>query len=93
MQPLLGEVPNSHIITSIFQYGNHKNIGIQGKLELYHMFLANTSKFPSSIYIMALSALLLLVLGVFADNHDAAFAFDDPALVADGFDGRSDFHG
>jgi hypothetical protein len=39
------------------------------------------------------SALLLLVLGVFADNHDAAFAFDDLALLANGFHTRSYFHG
>ena len=28
------------------------------------------------------SALLLLVLGVLADNHDAAFALDDLAFLA-----------
>jgi hypothetical protein len=39
------------------------------------------------------SALLLLVLGVFADNHDAAFAFDDLAFFANGFHTRSYFHG
>jgi hypothetical protein len=39
------------------------------------------------------SALLLLVLGVLADNHDAAFAFDDLALLANGFHTRSYFHG
>ena len=39
------------------------------------------------------STLLLLVLGVFADNHDAAFAFDDLALLANGFHTRSYFHG
>ena len=39
------------------------------------------------------SALLLLMLGVFADNHDAAFALDDLALFANGFHTRSYFHG
>jgi|APHig6443718053_1056840.scaffolds.fasta_scaffold427324_1 hypothetical protein len=39
------------------------------------------------------SALLLLMLGVFADNHDAAFASDDLALLANGFHTRSYFHG
>jgi len=39
------------------------------------------------------SALLLLMLGVFADNHDAAFAFDDLAFLANGFHTRSYFHG
>ena len=40
-----------------------------------------------------LSALLLLVLRVLADNHDAAFAFDDLAFLANGFHTRSYFHG
>jgi hypothetical protein len=39
------------------------------------------------------SALLLLVLGVFANDHNAALALDDLAILADGFDGRPDFHG
>jgi len=39
------------------------------------------------------SALLLLVLGVLADNHDAAFALDDLAFLANGFHTRSYFHG
>jgi len=39
------------------------------------------------------SALLLLMLGVFADNHDAAFALNDLALFANGFHTRSYFHG
>ena len=39
------------------------------------------------------SALLLLVLRVLADNHDAAFALDDLALFANGFHTRSYFHG
>ena len=34
------------------------------------------------------SALLLLVLGVLADAHDAALALDDLALLAHGLDGR-----
>ena len=38
------------------------------------------------------SALFLLVLGVFADNHDFSFSFDDLALIADLFDGRFYFH-
>ena len=40
----------------------------------------------------ASSALLLLVLGVLADDHDAALALDDLALFADGLNGRSHFH-
>ena len=32
------------------------------------------------------SALLLLVLGVLADDHDAALALDDLALLAHGLD-------
>ena len=38
------------------------------------------------------SALLLLVLGILANDHDAALALDDLALLADGLDGRSHFH-
>jgi hypothetical protein len=38
------------------------------------------------------SALTLLVLGVLADNHHLAVAFDYLALFTDGFDGRSDLH-
>ena len=37
-------------------------------------------------------ALLLLMLGVFADNHDVTLALDDLALLAHGLDRRSDFH-
>ena len=33
------------------------------------------------------------MLGVLADNHDAAFALDDLALFANGFHTRSYFHG
>ena len=39
-----------------------------------------------------LLALLLLVLGIFANNHNAALALDNLALFADGFYGRSYFH-
>ena len=37
-------------------------------------------------------ALTLLVLGVLADDHDAAFALDDLALLANRFHRGSDFH-
>ena len=37
-------------------------------------------------------ALTLLMLGVFADNHDAALALDDLALFANGLDRGSHFH-
>ncbi len=37
-------------------------------------------------------ALALLVLGVFADDHHAAFALDDLAFFADGFHGRFNLH-
>ena len=37
-------------------------------------------------------ALSLLVLGVFANNHDFSLALDDLALLAHGLHGRSDFH-
>ena len=37
-------------------------------------------------------ALTLLVLGVFANNHNFALALDDLALLAHGLDTRSDFH-
>ena len=37
-------------------------------------------------------ALLLLVLGIFANDHDAALTLDNLALFADGFNGRSYFH-
>ena len=37
-------------------------------------------------------ALLLLVLRVLADDHDAALALDDLALLAHGLNGRSHFH-
>ena len=36
--------------------------------------------------------LLLFMLGVLADHHDAAFTLDDFALFANGLNGRSDFH-
>jgi hypothetical protein len=36
--------------------------------------------------------LSLLVLGVFANNHNFALALDDLALLAHGLDARSDFH-
>ena len=36
--------------------------------------------------------LALLVLGVFADDHDFTLALDDLALFAHGLHGRSDFH-
>ena len=39
-----------------------------------------------------LSALALLMLGVLADDHHAAFAADDLALFADGLHGRLDLH-
>ena len=39
------------------------------------------------------SALFLLMIGILgANHHDFAVAFDDLALVAHGFYGRSDFH-
>ena len=38
------------------------------------------------------SALLLLVLRILANDHDAALALDDLALFANGFHRRSDFH-
>ena len=37
-------------------------------------------------------ALTLFVLGVLANDHDAAFALDDLALLANGLNGRSYFH-
>ena len=37
-------------------------------------------------------ALALFVLGVLADDHDAAFALDHLALFADGLHGRFNFH-
>ena len=36
--------------------------------------------------------LSLLMLGVFANNHDFALALNDFALLAHGFNGRSYFH-
>jgi len=38
------------------------------------------------------SALALFMLGVTADDHHFAFAFDHTAFFADGFNRRSDFH-
>ena len=38
-------------------------------------------------------ALLLLMLGILADDHDPALALDDLALFAHGLNGRSHFHG
>ena len=38
------------------------------------------------------SALLLLVFGVLANHHDAAFALDDFAFLANGFYRRPNFH-
>ena len=40
----------------------------------------------------AFSALLLLVLRIFADDHDLALTANDLALFAHGLDTRSDFH-
>ena len=37
-------------------------------------------------------ALALLMLGVFADDHHAAFALDDLAFFANGFHGRFYLH-
>ena len=37
-------------------------------------------------------ALALLMLGVDADNHHAAFALDDFAFLTNGFHGRFDLH-
>lgn len=34
-----------------------------------------------------------MVLGVFTDNSDPLFAADDFAVLADFFNGSSDFHG
>ena len=39
------------------------------------------------------SALTLLMTWVGADHHDAAFAFDHTAIVADLFNTRADLHG
>ena len=36
--------------------------------------------------------LLLFMLGVLADHHDAAFTLDDLALFTNGLYGRSHFH-
>jgi hypothetical protein len=44
-------------------------------------------------FILQSLALALLVLGVCADHHDFALAFDDLAFFADRFYGRSYFHG
>ena len=41
---------------------------------------------------LASLTLALLVLGVFADDHDFTLALDDLALFAHGLHGRSDFH-
>ena len=37
-------------------------------------------------------ALLLLMLGILADDHDFAFSLDDLALFADLLNGRFHFH-
>jgi hypothetical protein len=42
--------------------------------------------------VASLSSLFLFVFGVFANDHDIAFALYDFAFFADGFDRRSDFH-
>jgi hypothetical protein len=55
-----------------------------------NLFLCSRSR---SDGIVPDSTLLLLVLGVLADNHDAAFALDYLALFANGFHTRSYFHG
>ncbi len=44
------------------------------------------------MFIARVLALLLLVLGVLADNHHAAFSLDDFALFANLLDGRLNFH-
>ena len=49
-----------------------------------------------SLYIQVVSyesALLLLMLRILANDHDATLALDYLALLADGFHGRSYFHG
>ena len=47
---------------------------------------------PDEGMLAVLSALTLLVLRVLADDHDAALALDDLALLADGLNRRSNFH-
>ena len=47
---------------------------------------------PRAVRHWSISALLLLVLGILADDHDTALALDDLALLADGLNGRSHFH-
>ena len=54
------------------------------------VLLAPQANLPA--WSMQLLALLLLVLGILANNHNAALALDDLALFADGFYGRSYFH-
>ena len=62
------------------------------------MFRMNSCKIHSfrSCYVafdpLRTLALLLLVLRVLADDHDAALALDDLALLADGLNRRSNFH-
>ena len=46
--------------------------------------------FPEDFFIP--SALLLLMLGIFADNHHAAFALDDLAFFTDRLNRRTNFH-
>ena len=47
---------------------------------------------PRAVHKRSISALLLLVLGILANDHDAALALDDLALLANGLNGRSHFH-
>jgi hypothetical protein len=62
-----------------------------------YMRLRVAPKAPAAPQVFSVSgklelALLLLVLRVFADNHDATLALDHFALLANGFHRRSDFH-
>ena len=47
---------------------------------------------PGASYFNCL-ALLLLVLGILADDHDVALALDDLALLANGLYRRTNLHG
>ena len=46
---------------------------------------------PNAVF-LNFSALLLLVLGILANDHNAALALNDFALLTNGLDGRTNLH-
>ena len=69
---------------------NAENVG---ETDLYPLVLRQVNTGNTCHFLLHLPLTLsLLVLGVFANDHNFALALDDLALLAHGLHGRSDFH-